>query len=134
MTDQLHVAPRPCSTCPYARSTPPGIWHPDEYAKLATYDDRTSPTLAVFACHQSNATGVDTVCRGWTITHADHPAIRLAVVTGRLDWDAVTAPSPVDCYETGVEAALVGLEAIDDPTPEALAAIDKLVARGAGRY
>lgn len=65
MTTKLHVAPRPCNTCPYARSTPPGVWAPEEYAKLSRYDrsPETNQDLATFHCHQENATGVPTVCR-----------------------------------------------------------------------
>lgn len=34
----LHVPRQACPTCPYVRRTPPGVWHPDEYRRLADFD------------------------------------------------------------------------------------------------
>lgn len=129
----LHVAPRPCSTCPYRRDTPPGIWHPDEYERLADFDDVDAdgvlPT-STFRCHQQTATGVPTACRGWLTVHADSVAVRVAVVTGQVTIDQVRAPVPVDLYASGAEARDAGLAGVADPSPEALQAIASLVVKG----
>jgi hypothetical protein len=128
--ERLHVAPRPCNTCPYLRSTPPGIWHPDEYAKLPHFDDDApldEHALATFHCHQQHATGVPTVCRGWLGVHRDSIAVRVAQIDGRIDpADVPTEPDPT-MYDSGAEACAVGLAAVDAPPPEAFAAQVKLL-------
>lgn len=129
----LHAAPRPCVTCPYRRDTPAGIWDPDEYAKLADYDNEHEPPLATFHCHQENATGVPTVCRGWLSVHHDSVAVRLACSVGKLTVEQRDAHVDVELYETGTEAMDAGLAGCDDPSPAARAAASKLIRRGAGR-
>lgn len=132
MTDRLHVAPRPCATCPYVRATPPGIWHPDEYAKLPAYDEIPG-NLATFGCHQQHHTGRPAVCRGWLGVHRDGIAVRLAVATGRLDLDDVPLDDDPTLYGSGGEAAAAGLAAIEDPPATARKAARKLLDRGGVR-
>jgi hypothetical protein len=36
----------PCSSCPYKRDTPPGIWAEHEYEKLPAYDGSTLEQFA----------------------------------------------------------------------------------------
>lgn len=132
---KLHVAPRACSTCPYRKDTPPGIWHPEEYEKLRTYDEQPGemPRLAVFHCHQENATGVSTVCRGWLSTHRDSVAVRFGCVTGQLDVHEIPQkPEPL-YYASGTEACEAGLAGVAAPSQEAQKEMRKLVQRGAGR-
>lgn len=133
----LHAAPRPCNTCPYRRDTPPGIWAPEEYEKLARFDfdpwAAAAPELAVFRCHQQTATGVPTVCRGWLTVHAETPAVRLAVAGGQVTVDQVYAAVDDELYETGAEARDAGMAGVLEPGADAEAAIGKLVARRIGR-
>lgn len=131
-----------CSTCPYRRDTPPGIWAPVEYEKLREYDEgggqlipfpdgseHRMPAITTFHCHQENVTVEDTVCRGWLSVHADSVAVRLACSLG-LDWRKVpTEPEPI-YYATGAEAADAGLAGCDDPAPEAKKRVENLLARG----
>ncbi len=128
----LHMAARPCSTCPYRRDTPPGIWSADEYRKLPQYDDayQPVPALAVFRCHQQNGTGVPTVCRGWLAVHPDSPAVRLAILTGELTRAQRDTPVDVALYDSGQEACLAGLAAIARPSTKALRAQARLLRRG----
>lgn len=136
----LHAAPRPCSTCPYRRDTPPGIWHPDEYAKLPLYDEPAwdgqqlshDHELALFHCHQETATHVPTVCRGWLHVHADSVAVRLGIGMGQLTIEQRDAEPLVDLYATGAEAAAAGLAGCDNPDVDALDAQIKLLARFSG--
>jgi len=126
------VPKHPCSTCPYLRSTPPGIWHPDEYLKLATYDDDRDVTLMVFHCHQENVTDEPTLCRGWLGVHVDHPAVRLALALGLLDpddWQAIPDSDPT-LYSSGTEACERGLAGCEDMSEDALRAAARLVRRG----
>lgn len=135
--DPLHVAPRACNTCPYRRDTPPGIWSAEEYEKLREFDCDAPPTLALFLCHQTNATGVETACRGWLSTHGDHAAVRLAVARGTIraaDVPPDTEAERAAHYATGNEAAEAGLAAVEAPSPEAVHAARKLVRRRAGRW
>lgn len=124
----LDVARRPCSTCPYRRDTPPGIWHPDEYRKLPQYDDDQQSTVAVFLCHQRQAQR-DTACRGWLTVARESAAARLAVMTGLVIDEQRYAAVDVDLYATGAEACAAGLAGVDEPDDQACAAIDKLTRR-----
>ena len=141
MTAPLHVPKTGCSTCPYRRDTPPGIWHPDEYVKLARYDEKPyvrgqeqcPPELSTFHCHQENATGQPTVCRGWLSVHADSVAVRLAMATGRIKpSDVPQAPESL-YYDSGTEAAEAGLAGVIGPDEAARRAMHRLVERGVGR-
>jgi hypothetical protein len=128
----LHAAPRPCTTCPYRRDTPAGIWHPDEYHKLVAYDDEPGP-FETFHCHQENATGVPTVCRGWLSVHPDSVAVRLAIARGALTVEQRDAPPMVDLYISGTEARDAGLAGVENPSTAARVAIRRLTRKGAGR-
>jgi len=136
MPEPIHVPKAPCTTCPYVRATPPGVWHPDEYSKLPAYDVDHPPALAVFHCHQENATGVPTVCRGWLGVHADSVAVRFAQARGVLDPADVHAiplePDPT-LYASGHEAAAAGLRGCLAPDAGARRHIDRLVQKGIGK-
>lgn len=59
--------PVPCTTCPYRRDVPSGIWAPEEYQKLLAYDRPTmQQPAALFMCHQ----GAGGLCTGWVQCHA----------------------------------------------------------------
>lgn len=126
-------AAEPCRHCPYRRDVPSGIWAPEEYAKLASYDADTpyQPT-GVFVCHLRGSGDKSRACGGWAGCHDGDNllALRLAVATGVIT--PATAEqirdytSPVPLFTTGAEAAAHGLADIDDPSPEAIAAMDKI--------
>lgn len=128
-TQPLHVAPRACSTCPYKRSTPSGIWHPDEYAKLAEYDADPGP-LSTFHCHQEQVTGRPTACRGWLTVHRDGVAVRLSIARGLVTVEQRDADSLDDLYATGSDAFRAGMRDIARPSRAAIAAQSKLLERG----
>lgn len=134
----LYAAPLPCVTCPYRTDTPPGIWSADEYEKLPQYDTDVDTdgdlVLAAFHCHQENATGVATVCRGWLSVHPDSVAVRVALLDGRLTVDQRDAEVGVELYGSGQEACEAGLAGVAEPPHEARLAVDKLVRRRAGRF
>lgn len=131
MSTPLVCPPTPCSTCPYRRDTPAGIWHPDEYRKLAGYDrDHPFPALATFHCHQEMTTGKPTMCRGWLAVHGDIPAVRIAVIRGEIPAEDVDRPVSVPLYASGREACAAGLKGVRRPGKAARVAIAKLAARG----
>lgn len=126
-------APQPCSSCPYRRDVPSGIWAPSEYRKLPAYDQPTwnQPT-APFQCHQ-NAAGDDRarLCSGWVGCHGTELlALRLAAAARRLSGPAldatITYTSPVPLFESGSAAMEHGMRDIVNPGPAAVKAIAKI--------
>ena len=135
MTEPLHVPKRACSTCPYRRDTPPGVWEAAEYEKLRAFAaaPQTAEDLRGFLCHQTHATGVRTVCRGWLSVHRHHVAVRLFMARGELRYGDVPTEDEPEYYATGTEACEAGLAGIENPSEEARVAITKLVRRGVAR-
>lgn len=132
MPEALPCAAVPCGTCPYARRTPLGIWDASEYEKLPAYDEG-GMALGIFLCHQTNATGKPTVCRGWLSVAADSIAVRLAIIQGQITPEQRDAPPLVELYGSGVEAAEAGLAGVERPGVKARQAITRLVRKGAGK-
>lgn len=125
--------PSACSTCPYRRATPPGVWHYDEYEKLRAWDAPTwDQPRGVFLCHvgdHDDAADSHVLCRGWVAVHgADALGLRLAAAAGTLD-DGVAAAvgtDAADYYGSGNEAADAGQAGIEAPLAEARYAIEKV--------
>lgn len=129
MAEQLAPRRTPCATCPYRQGVPSGIWHPEEYDKLPLYDcDTAEQPPNVFMCHQAEGD----ICNGWF--NYDDPAeklaVRLAVISGRLDpshvenWSESAAEG---LFRSGDEAAAHGQQQILNPDDRARAAIEKIV-------
>ena len=131
--DALKCPKKACDTCPYLKATPSGIWSEEEYRKLPKYDDNESLTLSIFHCHQENATGVPTVCRGWVSTARESISVRLGVLQGLIAVEDLPNGLEDAYYSSGHEACEAGLRDIDDPSEEALELLNKLLRRGAGR-
>ena len=122
--------PRPCASCPYRRDVPSGVWHPEEYAKLAEYDRPTiEQPVGRFLCHQRNGH----TCSGWAGCHdmSQSLGLRMAASFGHLSDEEVRAHLEYECevplFATGAEAAAHGMRDIDEPSPEARAAMTKLL-------
>ena len=118
------VRPRPCSTCPYRRDVPPGIWAAEEYHRLRDYDRPTGQQpVAGFACH----TTPDEFCHGWAVVGSSrgHENDLLAL---RLHHARVPPPA-VPLFGSGAEAAAHGLAGIEAPPPAAVKAIARLMGR-----
>ncbi|MFI8977182.1 DUF6283 family protein [Nocardia asteroides] len=125
-------APRPCTTCPYRRDVEPGIWAPEEYAKLIAYDADGLPgqPLRVFDCHQHPPGSPKTcLCSGWVACHGGYNLIvlRLRVMTGKLPAAVFDYTTPVEVFGSGREAAVHGLRGIQTERGRRL--IDKIQAR-----
>jgi hypothetical protein len=131
----VNVPKGPCSTCPYAKATPSGVWHPEEYAKLPAYDRETwAQPPSLFLCHHSPTMPGDTVCFGWLAVHGDEAlGLRLAMGDGRIEAKAAFAAiDGADCgefYESGAEAAKAGMAAVESPSPAACRAVQTLTAK-----
>ncbi|KKM86854.1 hypothetical protein LCGC14_1274800 [marine sediment metagenome] len=133
---RLKVPPQACTTCPYRRDTPPGIWAPKEYERLRNYDaqihELANPIdgLKIFHCHQESITNQPTICRGWLSVHREAAAVGLAISLGAIGPEDVPINSEQLYYATGNEAADAGLAGVGDPNDEAQRAIDRLLLRG----
>jgi Family of unknown function (DUF6283) len=111
---------RPCSSCPYRRDAPSGLWAPQEYRKLPGYDGSTAEQIrarafGAFFCHHDDGQ----LCAGWVGCHdmSNNLGLRVAIAAGlNIDLDAVLAyVSPVPLFGSGAEAAAHGLRDLMAP-------------------
>lgn len=119
----MTIRPQPCAYCPYRADVPSGVWHEEEYRKLAAYDAATyAQPRAPFMCHEKSGC----ICSGWAQVHENRPgcellALRLAEIRhGRIVLPAATVP----LFASGTEAATHGMRDIDTPSANALRAQD----------
>lgn len=118
------VRPRPCPDCPYKRSTPSGVWSHEDYEKLRAYDNETwdQPTHG-FSCHATP----DDYCYGWVVVHSNrghtHQLLALRIKPPSNGLPETTS----ELFPSGNEAADHGQVDLDAPSPEAVAAINRLI-------
>ncbi|MEU1525350.1 DUF6283 family protein [Nocardia rhamnosiphila] len=131
-------APRPCSSCPYRRDVPSGVWHGQEYDKLREYDrEMPKQPVALFQCHQTDAdSDLRRLCAGWAGCHGDNLlALRLALIQQRISLAVFEATigyrSPTPLFASGAEAAEHGQRDIESPGPGAVHAMSKISRRRA---
>lgn len=119
----MKVKDQPCEFCPYRQDVPSGVWGEEEYAKLRLYDGPThEQSPMAFVCHATE----HELCHGWAVTSGDDSlALRLVASLGGAP---VEIPEPaVPLFATHSEAADHGERDIDDPSPEAMNAMRKLL-------
>lgn len=123
------VRREPCSSCPYRRDVPSGLWAASEYEKLIPYDAPTwAQPLNAFSCHATP----DFYCNGWAIVSGyDSMALRVAETRNplrQLSGDgAFVIPEPtVPLFATHTEAAEHGLRDVEHPKDEAIEAVTRL--------
>ncbi len=118
---KLACHPNPCSSCPYARTTPSGIWHPSEYAKLPAWDNPMAMP-GTFLCHTDKAA----VCRGWMEVHHDNLSVRMAQIAS-IAMPKNYKPTSVPLYASGLEAAIAGMRGVAKPSIKAKAVIHRII-------
>lgn len=131
MTGDALAGPRarPCSTCPYRRDVPSGLWSAEEYNRLPAYDGDTAEqayagAFHLFFCHKQTGD----LCAGWVGCHDMTENLAVRVNDHRVDLDAVLGyVSPVELFESGAQAAEHGKRDIADPGPAARRRIDQLL-------
>jgi hypothetical protein len=78
----------PCAECPWRKDVPVGKFPPERYRALAQSAEDAS--FVIFSCHLSKETK-PVACAGWLLQASAHSlAVRLAIISSRLDLDAVT--------------------------------------------
>lgn len=128
MSKTLKPRKNPCATCPMRRDVPSGVWAASEYGKLTGYDGQTweQTQPGVFMCHQ----GKQEICAGWAgvIDAEESLALRLAPrLDPEVDVQAVRDyRTSVPLFASFAEAAAHGMAAIEDPEPDAMAAVAKI--------
>lgn len=126
MTEPSKPRKRPCASCPYRKNAPSGVWDVEEYEKLPRYDGQIADQQSqrVFNCHHDDGA----VCAGW-LGHRDPNellAVRVALVRGDLDGEALEYTTDVPLFASGAEAARHGLRDIDRPGDRAMSTMDKI--------
>lgn len=118
------IRSQPCSACPYRRDVPSGVWSTEEYEKLRGYDEPTfAQPIAVFSCHATP----DHLCHGWAVVHTsrghqfDLMALRFWPPSNEIP------EAGVPLFDSGNEAADHGQAAIEDPSDEAQATVERLL-------
>ena len=119
-------AKAPCKSCPYRQDVPSGVWAPEEYDKLPTYDGEIIHQLiggagGLFMCHQQDGC----LCAGWLATHGSDNLLALRM--SAVDASAWGYVSPVPVFASGREACEHGKRDIAAPAAMARRAIDRLV-------
>jgi hypothetical protein len=128
----MALNPTPCSSCPYRKDCPPGIWAKEEYQKLREFDGFPG-RVATFLCHQSSATGILTLCRGWLSVHRDGIAVRVLLAKGEVTESQVYAEPKVELYASGNEAADAGERGIRQPGERAKRMAARLLEKKAAK-
>lgn len=126
MTDLPKPSAAPCGTCPYRTDVPAGIWAAEEYAKLLLYDGETwEQALALFYCHQNDGH----LCAGCAACHDTDNLLALRL--HRVDPSTFGYKSPVPVFGSGAEAAAHGMSGVENPGPDAVAAMNKMIRKRA---
>jgi Family of unknown function (DUF6283) len=117
----ITVRKRPCSTCPYRRDVPSGIWAASEYDKLPDYDGTVpeqamAGATALFHCHSQPAR----LCAGWAGCHDMGSTLAVRVHHRDIDPAVYEYVSPVPLFGSGAEAAEHGKRDLPAPGPAAV--------------
>lgn len=118
----MSVRSQPCSSCPYRKDVPSGVWAIEEYEKLRDYDAPTGEQpFAVFMCHATP----DHLCNGWAICHTSRGHEFDLLALRFFGYPEIPAPV-VPLFASGNEAADHGEAEIEEPSEEAVEAFTRL--------
>lgn len=115
------ICSKPCESCPYRKDVPSGVWHEQEYLKLAEYDKETQDQpIGVFLCHAADRE--KTLCRGWVEVHGKQSGEKDLLCTRiQIDREFLDVePCGIPLYSSGQEAMEAGLREVDFPSQEAI--------------
>lgn len=122
-----NIRSQSCTSCPYRRDVPSGVWAAHEYDKLVEYDLPTSAQpWGAFHCHATP----ETYCHGWAVCHSTRGhrfellALRMAQINGHFD-GVLPEPDP-GLFSSGAEAAEHGKREIEQPSEAARDTVERL--------
>jgi Family of unknown function (DUF6283) len=116
MADCITVRDRPCSTCPYRKDVPSGLWARKEYERLlkfdgTTFDQANANATQPLYCH----TDITKLCAGWVGCHDMDENLALRFLRERVcDW-VYHYVSPVPLFSSGREAYEHGIRELYQP-------------------
>ena len=112
MTD---IRKESCTSCPYRRDVPSGVWAESEYDRLAGYDAPTAdqPPQA-FHCHATP----EVICHGWAAVSKKHDHAH--------DLLGLRLLASLGLFDSHAEAAEHGKRDIENPSEEALEVVARL--------
>jgi hypothetical protein len=117
------IRSNPCNACPYRCDVPSGLWAEHEYEKLREYDEPTmDQPFAHFACHATP----EKLCNGWAVVH-NNRGHQFELIALRILGVYETPTSDIALFASGNEAADWGERDIENPSPEAMDAVAKLM-------
>lgn len=121
MADEIRS--QPCSACPYRRDVPSGVWAYDTYEILRPYDEPTGDQpFAPFGCHATP----EHLCHGWAVVHTSR-GNEYDLLSLRLIGSPPIPERVVPLFDSANEAADHGQEEIEEPSAEALEAVERLL-------
>lgn len=128
MTNLISARKRPCSSCPYRKDTPSGVWSRQEYEALIKYDGDTgeqlmSGAIGVFHCH----TSPDHLCSGWLGCHDPNELAALRMFGHLMDPSVWTYTTDVPLHASGQAAHDHGVRDIRHPSKAAKDVVSKLI-------
>lgn len=127
MSELLKPGNRPCTSCPFRRDVPSGVWSASEYDKLPQYDgpiyeQAMAGAGRLFMCHQQDGK----LCAGWVGCFNMYDNFAVRVHADEVDPDVYDYQSPVPLFESGAEAAEHGKRDIRNPSPDAIRAAEMI--------
>lgn len=127
MSERCGVAKAPCKSCPYRQDVPSGVWAPEEYEKLPTYDGEIidqlqAGALGLFMCHQKDGC----LCAGWLATHGTDNLLALRMNGAKVKDEVWGYKTKVPVWSSGQEACDHGLADIEQPGDQANRVINRL--------
>lgn len=111
------VRSQPCSSCPYRRDVPSGLWSADEYEKLIPYDNETPlQPFGGFACHATP----EHFCNGWAVVGTHKADDCRQLISLRIAGEGEVPEESVPLFDSHSEAAAHGMRDIENMSEEAM--------------
>lgn len=123
-----HALKAPCKSCPYRKDVPSGIWAPEEYEKLPSFDGEIVEQLmkdgtALFLCHQQN----NSLCSGWLGCHGPENLLAMRLHHEHVEPETFDYTTDVPLFSSGAEAAEHGMKDIEQPGEKAEKTMQRLM-------
>ena len=115
--------PVPAQLAPIAKMSRAALWQEHEYDKLVEYDKPTGEQPYMpFGCHATP----EHLCHGWAVVHSNRGNEYDLLALRIFPPPSGIPEQVVPLFASGQEAADWGMRDIENPSDEALDAIDRL--------